>query len=642
VQGAGRVATSPASPRILRFGAFEFDSRTGELRKQGIRIRLEGQPVAILKMLLERPGELVTREELKKELWPADTFVDFEHSLNAAVKRLRAALNDSADVPRYIETLVGRGYRFVLSVNVVSTAGGSLISGEATPQTASPAPSPAGRLWLWIAAGTLLAAGLGTWGWRAWRHRVPDPAAIPAIRSLAVLPLENLSGDPSQEYFADGMTDALITDLAQISSLRVISRTSSMRYKGARKSLPDIARELDVDAIVEGTVVRSGNHVRVSSQLVYAPLDQHLWAQSYERDLNDVVGLQGDVAREISQAIRVQLTPQERSRFGAHPSNQEAYEAFLKGRYFWSKRTEETTRKAIGYFEQAIEKDPSYGLAFTGLADSYKSLALPDSMQEVLPPNEAFPKARAAAMRALEIDDTLAEAHASLGHIKFLYDRDWAGAEKEFQRAIELNANYAYTRQWYAFELVWMGRLDEARNQLKRAQQLDPLSLTIDGIMGILLSSDHQYDEAIEHCRKPLEMDPDYAFARYRLGQIYVFKGAYAEAIPELEKAVALSGGSPRATAELGLAYSLRGRRDQARKLLTTLTAQSKNRYVAPFDLAMIYGGLGEKSRTLDLLERAAEDRDPSLNFLKLSPAFAGLHSEPRYIALVRRIGLPP
>jgi TolB-like protein/DNA-binding winged helix-turn-helix (wHTH) protein/Tfp pilus assembly protein PilF len=642
VHGVRRMATSAASPGIFRFGAYEFEPRAGELRKQGVRVRLEGQPVAILQMLLERPGELVTREELQRKLWAADTFVDFEHSLNAAVKRLRAALNDSADVPRYIETLVGRGYRFISPVTLASAAAGPVVQDEAGRQPDHQAPSPFSRLRFWIAAGALLAAGLATWGWRASRSRLLDPTTTPAIRSLAVLPLENLSGDPSQEYFADGMTDALITDLAQISSLRVISRTSSMRYKGARKSLPDIARELSVDAIVEGTVVRSGNHVRVTSQLVYASLDRHLWARSYERDLSDVVGLQGDVAREISQAIRIKLTPQEQSRLtNPRPANRDAYEAFLKGRYFLDKRTEKTTEKAIEYFEQAIEKDPNYAEAHAALADCYINLALSEVSPQVMPPDVAFPKARAAVNRALEIDDTLAEAHASLGHIMFLYDREWPGAEKEFQRALELNPNYSWTYLLYAFHRMWTGRTDEALKTVKRARDLDPLSLSINANLALILFGAHQYDQAIEQCRKTLEMDPNFAMARYRLGMIQNLEGHYREAVPELEETVAVTG-SPKAIAELGLAYSRLGKRDAARKLLNDLKEKSRRYYVSPFNLAIIYGGLGDKDRALDMLEQAYKDHSPLLHHLKLSPAFADLRSEPRYANLVRRLGLPP
>jgi TolB-like protein/DNA-binding winged helix-turn-helix (wHTH) protein/Tfp pilus assembly protein PilF len=634
------MAANQAST-VHHFGVYEFDPRTGQLRKHGICIRFEGQPVAILTMLLKRPGELVPREELQKELWPADTFVDFEHSLNAAIKRLRAVLNDSAHAPRYVETLPGQGYRFIAPVQGVSDSDKVVAAeAQAVPRGTFETPARA-RYWpkrIAAMVGGLLLVVLTAWGWREWRHGFTTPA----IRSLAVLPLDNLSHDPEQEYFADGMTDELITQLAQISDLRVISRTSVLRFKGTRKPLDEIARELNVAAVVEGTVARSAERVRVTAQVIQVNPEKHVWAESYDRPLGDAVILQGELARQITQAIRIKLTPQEQTRFASvRPVNSEAYEAFLKGRYFWGKRTEAATQKAIEYFQQAVEKDPNYALAFTGLADSYSSLALPAALQEALPSNEAFPKARAAADRALAIDSTLAEAHASVARIKFLYDRDWSGAEKEFQRAIELNRNYANAHHWYALELMLMGRLDEALNQIKLARELDPLSLIINTNMALILSSAQQYDQAIEQSRKALEMDPNFALVYYRLGQILILKGMNAEAVPELEKAIALSGGSPRATAELGLAFARLGKRGEALKLLNNLKERSKLRYVSPFDLAVIYGGLGDKDSTLEYLEKAYDERSTSLALLKLSPAFVGVRSDPRFADLLRRIGLP-
>jgi TolB-like protein/Tfp pilus assembly protein PilF len=462
------------------------------------------------------------------------------------------------------------------------------------------------------------------------------------VHSLAVLPLENLSGDPEQEYFADGVTDDLITQLAKISSLRVISRTSVMRLKGTRKSLSEIARELNVDAVVEGTVTRSPERVRVTAQVVRANPEQHLWAESYDRPLGDVVLLQGELAKEISRAIRIQLTPQEQTRLAStRPVNPGAYEACLKGRYFWSKRTEGTTKKAIEYFQQAIEKEPTYALAYAGLSDSYASPPMSEAMQESVPPAEAFPKAKAAAIRALELDDTLAEAHASLARIKFVYDRDWAGSEAEFKRALELNPNYANAHHWYALNLLWMGRPDEAVDEANRARNLDPLSLIINANLGFILGVVHHDDSGIKQIRKTLDMDPNFSLAHYRLGQILILKGMNKEAIPELEKAVALSGGSPRATAELGLAYAQLGNKKQALKLLDDLKQRSKQRYVSPFNLAVIYGAVGDKNQALEWLEKAHEQRSPSLVLLNLSPAFRSLRSEPRFVELVRRTGLP-
>ncbi len=383
--------------------------------------------------------------------------------------------------------------------------------------------------------------------------------------------------------------------------------------------------------------------MRVTAQVIQANPEKNLWAERYELPLGDAVILLGTLAREISEAIRVELTLQEqRGLAGVRPVDRETHELFLKGRYYWSKRTEATTQKAIEYFQQAIDRDPHFALAFTGLADSYISLAVPETLQEVVPPADAFPKARIAISRALQIDDALAEAHASLAHIMFQYDRDWSGAEKEFRRAIDLNPNYANAHHWYALSLVWMERLDEALNEIRQARAIDPLSLVINSNLGFILAAARQYDQGIEQCRNTLDMEQNFAHAHYRLGQIYVLKGMNRDAIVELKKAVALSGESPRAIAELGLAHARLGYTSEALKLLAELKARSRLRYVSPFNMALIYGGLGDNGQALDWLEMARKERTPSLNFLKLSPAFESLHSDPRFTELVRRIGLPP
>ena len=566
---------------------------------------------------------------------------------------IRRALGEARDV---VKTVRGRGYLLDEDVQVIGkddvrsrgTEPGGVCAGDTSPRVAE-APSARTRQQVFralLVASALLVAGIAaavSW----FRFRGPDGSFAPAptvpIRSLAVLPLENLSRDPEQEYFADGMTDELITQLAKISALRVISRTSVMRFKNARKPLPEIARELHVDAVVEGTVVRSGERVRVTAQVIQANPEMHLWAERYDRSLGDSVTMQGELAREISRAIRVKLTPQDQSRLaGVRRVDREAYEAFLKGRFYWNKRTEAATQTALAYFQQAIEKDPTDALAFTGLADSYMSLALTEALQEVLAPREAIPKARAAVDRVLQIDDTLAEPHASLAHIKFQYERDWLGAEKEFKRAIELNPNYANAHHWYALSLMWMGRPDQALDEINRARELDPLLLAINANLGFILAGAHQYDKAIEQCRKTLEMEPNFAHAHYRLGEIYVLRGTYVEAVPELQKAIALSEGSPRAIAELGLAHALLGNKREALKLLGDLKGLSKRRYVSPFDFALIDGGLGERDLALEWLETAYEERATSLNLLKASPAFKGIRSDPRFTALVRRIGLGP
>ncbi|MBF8295776.1 MAG: hypothetical protein HW389_2321 [Bacteroidetes bacterium] len=462
------------------------------------------------------------------------------------------------------------------------------------------------------------------------------------ISSIAVLPLDNLSRDPEQEYFADGMTEALITDLAKISALRVISRTSVMLYKTRKKTIPEIAKELNVDAIVEGSVQRSGDRVRITAQLLHAPTDRHLWAESYERNLTDVLSLQSEVALAIVKEIRAKITPQEETRLTSAPAiNKEVYELYLKGRFYWNKRTEEGMRKAIEYFDQAIEKDPNLALVNAGLADSYIFLGLQEATLGGTPPKESFPKAKAAALKAVEIDETLAEGHTSLAVVKRYYDRDFVGAEREFKRAIELNPNSAYTHLHYAISIVGMGRLDEALAEVKRARELDPLSLAINSTVGWVLYFARQYDLSIEQLKKTLEMDPNFAIAHYRLGLAYQQKERHEEAIAAFQKAVTLSGGGPLAIAALGHAYAVSGRRNEAQKVLAELHELAKQRYVAAFYFAAIYAGIGEKDQAFAWLEKAYEERSESLLRLNYDPRFNSLRADPRFKELLKKIELP-
>jgi TolB-like protein/Tfp pilus assembly protein PilF len=562
---------------------------------------------------------------------------------------IRRAVGDGEQV---IETVRGRGYLFNTEVRWIADdvvgsppAEPAPSSGAASPSdSAAETPTPSsGRLRrALIAASAVSLLGIGVFIWADRSRNVPPSYPGPRIRALAVLPLENLSHDPEQEYFADGMTDDLITELSKISALRVISRASVMSFKQTRQGPAQIARQLGVDALVTGTVLRSAERVRVSAQVLQISPEKNLWADRYERPLGDVVTVEGTLARQIAEAIRVKLTPQEAGRVAQDRNvDEEAREAHLKGRYYWNKRTEEATWKPIDYFQLAIAKDRNDARAYAELADSYVSLALVEALQEAIPPNEGFPKAREAARRALEIDETLGEAHATLGHIHFQYDRDWAGAEREFKRAIELTPNYANAHLWYALSLMWTGRHDEALVEVTRARQLDPLLLAVNANVGFILAAAHRYDEAIAECRKTVDLDQNFPLGHYRLGQIYTLKGLYSEAIPELEKAVAVSRSSPRATAELGLAHALNGNRAEALRLVSDLITRSKQRYVSPFDVALIYAGLRDP-KTWDWLQRADRDRSPSLNFLVLSPAFAGIRTDPRFSALVRHIGLTP
>jgi len=463
------------------------------------------------------------------------------------------------------------------------------------------------------------------------------------IRSIAVLPFASLSADPEQEYFTDGMTDELITELAQLRSLRVISRSSVMRYKNTRKSVQEIAHELDVDAIVEGTVSRSASHLRVSVQVIRASPEEHLWADHYDRAPGDLVALEEQLAREIADSIQVQLSAGERAVLSArHAVNPAAHEAYLKGRYYWARRNEASTRRAIEYFQVAIEADPDYARAYAGLADSFITLALPEAMQEALPPGVAYPQARAAALQALRLDPTSGEARATLAHIQFQIDHDWAGGEAGFRRAIELSPNYANAHQWLALQIFWIGRNDEALGEIRAAHALDPLSLVVNANECLILGGARQFDAAIAQCRRTIELEPNFVTAHYRLGQVFILQGAYLEAVPELRRAVELSGGCPRAVAELALATALSGDRMHAAQLLTTLQESAKRRYVSAFELAMVHAVLGERELALGELEQAFIDKSPSMSLLNWSRAFAQLRSEPRFIELVRRVGLPP
>ena len=636
------------SLKAVRFGPFEADLRAGELRKHGVKLKLVGQPFEVLAMLLESPGQLVTREELRTRLWPTDTFVDFDHGLNAAVNKLRDALSESAEKPTYVETLPRRGYRFISAVELPDSLGLKLAVPEMPASLESPVvvaetqiPSRYGRRRVFMTALVLVVILAVVFGFDPGgvRHRLVGQPSVPRIQSIAVLPLENLSKDPEQEYFADGMTDELITNLAQISALRVISRTSAMQYKGTKKSLSEIARELRVDAVVEGTVMHSGDRVRITAQLIEASTDHHLWAASYDRDLQNVLSMQEEVTRAIVSEVRVKLTAQEQARLASmHPINPEAFQLWLKGRYYWYKLNPEGLQKAIEYFQQALEKDPAYAPAYAGLADSYNLLAF----FNVFPPREVMPKAKAAAVKALELDDNLAEAQVSLGWAGFTYDLDWPAAGKHFERAIVLNPAYPLAHSYYSLYLGALGRPEEGLTEAKRALDLDPVSPAINHYVVVQLYLARRFDEAIEQCRKTLELDPSFTPVHGTLAEVYSAKGMYREALAEYEEYSALSGGSPRSTAFVGYAHARLGQRSQAFRVLEQLRAASKQKYVPALSFAIVYVGLGEKEQAFLWLEKAYDERTNSLAYLKVQATWDPLRSDPRFADLVRRIGLPP
>jgi TolB-like protein/DNA-binding winged helix-turn-helix (wHTH) protein/Tfp pilus assembly protein PilF len=631
----------------LCFGVFEVDLHAGELRKRGLRVRLQEQPFQVLAMLLEHAGQVVSREELQKKLWPAETFVDFDHGLNKAINKIREALGDSAESPRFVETVARRGYRFLADVRAADAV--ALRRLEPAPQTPPTADArdrqdPGGtrailtrllqpRAWK-VSTFVLLALLASVAAWTLYSGNHPSPS----IRSLAVLPLESLSSDASQDYFADGMTDELISALGQISALRVISRTSVMAYKHTRKSLPQIARELNVDAVVEGTVLRSGDQVRITAQLIEGAADRHVWSQSYQGELRDTLALQNNVARAIADQIRINVNPHEQAALrNATVVNPVAYESYLKGRYFWNKRTADGLKAALAYFNEAIDEDSTYAQAYSGLADTYALLG--DWQYAVMTPKEALPKAKAAAIKALELDSALGEAHNSLAFCLDGFDWDIDAAGKEFRRAIELNPGYATAHHWYAWHLALLRRYDEAIVEMRRAENLDPLSLIINADLAELLALAHAYDESIRQSRKTIEMDPNFGLAHNHLGQAYLQKHLNDQAVAELQEAVKLSGGSPTCIANLARAYAGSGKRSEAVALLGDLKSRSHPGQSLASEIAVIYASLGDTDQAVSWLEKGYDERfNPGV---LIRPGFDILRSDPRFEDLERRVGLP-
>jgi TolB-like protein len=574
------VEGSRFSRALIRFGAFELDQYAGELRKDGTLVRLQEQPLQILRILLEHPGDIITREELQQKIWPSDTFVDFGHGINNAIKRLREALEDTAETPQFVETLPRRGYRFIA---------------------------------------------------RTEREK-------PRFRSLAVLPLENLSRDPEQEYFAEGLTEALITTLAKIGELRVVSRTSTMLYKDARKPLREIARELEVDTIVEGTVLRVGDRVRITAQLIDAQQEAHLWAERYDRSLRDVLDLHAELAQAIAREVQVKLTPREEAELaGAHPVDPVAYEWYLKGRYHWNRRSREGLPKGIQCFQAAIAHDPAYAAAYAGLADCLTGM----HTYCMAAPADSGAQGRGLAIRALDLEPGLAEGHASVGWVKTWFDYDFVGAEREFERCIELNPRYATGHQWYAFFLSLMGRYEEAYAEIKRAIRLDPLSRVIQWSLGFIYWNGRLYDEAIDQLEACLELDTSYAPAHATLAWVHRCKAQHEAGIAAALKAVECA---PRASfylAFLGEAYAAAGKEDEAHKVLAQLKELSKQQYVSTYHLGRIYASLGKLDEAFAWWETSYRERASWLIFLKSDPMLDHLRSDPRFQDLMQRMNFP-
>ena len=620
-----------ASNGRVRFGTFEVDLRARELRKSGLKIKLHHQPFQVLALLLERPGEVIRREEIQEKLWGSETVVDFEQGLNKAMNRLRDALGDSAENPRFIETFPRCGYRFIAATVPEVNQGEKK---QSFPRRSGFALVGAA---VFLIAAVLFAVDAG--GVR--RKLFSRQSASSQIHSLAVLPLTNMSGDPEQEYFADGMTEELITELSQVSSLKVISRTSVMCYKGSSKPLPQIGRELGVDGVVEGSVVRSGTRVRVNVQLIHAPSDLHLWAKSYEKNVQEVLTLQRDVAQAIAAEIQANLTPKQRTRLTTTRTiNPEAYELYLKGRYHWSKRTEDSLKKSLDYFQRAIDLDPTYAVAYSGLADTYIVLG----NNSFLPGKETYPKAKAAALKSLELDGSSAEAHASLGQVMFEFDRDLEGALKELQIATNLNPNYAMAHYGYGFRLAEMGRNEEGVREIEEARRLDPLSVRITANIALILYWGRHYDQAIIQARKALELEPNDCGTHVRLGDIYLQKGMTKEALAEFQSALCAENltATPSSIADpyLARAYAASGNRAEAVRQLDKLQ-QPGGEYVSPFLIARLHVALGQNEEALAWLRKGLDEYAGGMDRINVEPDLDPLRPDPRFQDLLRRMNFP-
>lgn len=650
-----------------RFGPFYLDAHSGELRKHGIKLKLGGHPIRILIYLLEHSGELVTREQLRERLWAADTFVDFDHGLNSAIKRLRQTLLDDANRPRYIETVPRRGYRFIGNVEVTGGLDDPAPIGAPYPAPAASEPvtvpqTGAGRAGDEAggkaAANREIGDGRKTLGKRDWlvlagiavvalfavaylpiKSHMGN-AARPRINSLAVLPLKNLSGDPGQEYLADGMTETLIGRLSTIHDLRVISRTSVMRFKDTQLSVPEIAKALGADAIVEGSVIREGDRIRVHAQLIRAATDEHFWSESYDREFQDILSLESEVAQAIARKVEVTVSGEEHARLIAvRRVAPEAHESYLKGLRQLNQsntRADKTgIEKSIPYFETAIRSDATFAPAYVALANAYMSLSLVVVGGE---PDELRPKATSATRKALELDPELADAHTLLARI-YLAQWQWGYSEAEFNRALQLNPNDANAQMGLANWLLCQGRTDEAIAWSQRARRLDPLGFAGFSDGWILFQSRH-YEEAIGELRSAIAVNPDDAWAHWLLGFVLIADGHPSNAIPVLDKTVSMMKRSPGSIGVLAMAYAHTGRRKDALRLIDELKQRRKKGYVPAAAFAIPYLALGENDRAFEWLERAYNEHSTMLQFLKVYPGFDPVRGDARFLDLLRRVGL--
>lgn len=608
---------------FYEFGPFRLASSPPVLLRDGNPLALTPKALELLVVLVRNSGNLVSKEELMKAAWP-DTFVE-EGNLTQNISLLRKALGADLEDRPYIETMSKRGYRFAASVRLVEAGSAAIAGVPARAMQRRRRTALAISVLLLIAGGTLV-------------YRRVAPRSSP-VQWIAVLPLENLSGDPAQDYLADGLTEALTGELAKIGSLRVISRTSAMRYKGARKPAPQIARELKVDSLVEGSAERFGDRVVVRVQLIRGSTDEHLWSESYDRHVRDVLLLQSEIALAIARQIRAGIQPEREARLSGRPVNRDAFEAYLRGRHAWNKRTPEAIKAAIAHFQAAIDADPVYAPAYAGLADCYNQLGTVIIGERS--PSETRPLAVAAARKALEIDNQLAEAHAALAYAD-LYNWNWEQAEQGFKKAIELNPSYASAHLWFSHYLVARRRFNEALQEVNAARDLDPLSPIIATQVGWMFHHMGRLDEAIAQYRKVLQDNPDYVWALWQLGGAYMLESRYAEAVEALEKALAPSGRNPVILGTLAEVYGRAGQRSKAEEFLAELNHLARRRYVSPTIFVFAYRGMGDDARAFEFLEKSYQERSNSLVYFGVSPGYEEIRSTPRGQQMLHRLGLAP
>jgi TolB-like protein/DNA-binding winged helix-turn-helix (wHTH) protein/tetratricopeptide (TPR) repeat protein len=626
--------------KTVRFGVFQMIPDSGELFRAGVKVKLQQQPLQLLVLLLQRPGMIVTREELRAILWPTETFVDFEHGLNTAVRKIRSALGDSAENPIFIETIPRKGYRFIAPVEESTTETDKPTSLTPTVPAETPgephavAPENRERSRVVLISIVIVAGLLATFSALIMR-RGQSSAGAPRIRSLAVLPIENLSGDLSQDFLADGMTEELITELGKGSALRVISRTSVMHYKGTKKTVQEIARELNVDAVLEGTVLRSRNHVRITANLVQSSPETHLWAETYDSENGDILSMQQRVADSVAQEIRVALSPREPSNSRDDlPLNPEAQDLYFRGLWALGSAGGGATQTAVDYLQGAIKKDPNFANAYGALAMAYATWYPGDPA-----PRENMPKARAAALKAVALDNSLACGHTALAYINLNYDWNFAEAEREFKRALELDPHSAIARDFYARELVILGRTDEALVEARRALELQPYE-SMDYPAWVFYLA-HRYDDALELAQKMVASNPNFSWGRWALAVNYEQLGKHKEAAEEYIRFEVLSGSRPQRIKRLQEGLARSGARGFWQASLEDYRRTAKSGYAPPVLVAGVYMRLGDKERALQWLDKGFQERDDLMINLNVDPVFDGIRTDPRFRDLVRRVGLP-